>query len=112
MPCFHTTTIGSQKVKKRGKILFRGDGPSSAESVELKDRQLLEIVTVKIPIGTSCETMKKLCVEDHGGHCTDEGEKCCEIDACVVCFEGWTGPNCNIRKGYREMTSLLLIFCL
>jgi len=89
---------GSQKEKKRGQILFRGDGPSSAESVELENKRFLEVVTVRIPINTSCGTMKKMCMEDHGGHCTDDGEKCCEIDACVVCFAGWTGPNCNIRK--------------
>merc|ERR1719312_735755 len=73
---------GSQKEKKRG----------------LDNRELLKTVTKKIPTGTSCETMKKLCVEDYGGHCTDDGEKCCEIDACVVCFAGWSGPTCNIRK--------------
>ena len=82
---------GSQEEKKRG----------------LDSKQLLKIVTEKIPTGSSCETMKKLCVEDYGGHCTDDGEKCCEIDACVVCYAGWSGPTCNIRKGYREMTSLL-----
>ena len=90
---------GSQKEKKRGKILFRSDG-SSAESVESEIKQLLEIVTEKIPTGLSCEMMKKLCVEDYGGHCTDDGEKCCDIDACVVCYAGWSGPNCNIPKGY------------
>merc|ERR1719312_1051385 len=73
---------GSQEEKKRG----------------LDSKQLLEIVTEKIPTGLSCETMKKLCVEDYGGHCTDDGEKCCELDACVVCYAGWSGPTCNIRK--------------
>ena len=79
---------GSQKEKKRGKILFRSDG-SSAISVESENKQFLEIVTEKIPTGLdkkylSCETMKKLCVDYYGGHCTDDGEKCCEIGACVV----------------------------
>ena len=99
---------GSQKEEKRGKILFRSDG-SSAVSVESENKQFLEIVTEKIPTGLDkkCETLKKLCVEDHGGHCTDDGEKCCELDACIVCYAGWSGPTCNIRKGYREMTSLL-----
>ena len=99
---------GSQKEKKRGKILLRSDG-SSAESVVSENKQFLEIVTEKIPTGLDkkCETLKKLCVEDYGGHCTDDGEKCCELDACIVCYAGWSGPTCNIRKGYREMTSLL-----
>merc|ERR1719308_276058 len=93
---------GSQKEKKRGKIVLRSDG-SSAESVVSENKQFLEIVTEKIPTGLdkkylSCETLKKLCVEDHGGHCTDDGEKCCELDACIVCYAGWSGPTCNIRK--------------
>merc|ERR1719308_712359 len=93
---------GSQKEKKRGKILLRSDG-SSAEFVVSEHKQFLEIVTEKIPTGLdkkylSCETLKKLCVEDHGGHCTDDGEKCCEMDACIVCYAGWSGPTCNIRK--------------
>merc|ERR1712133_11705 len=93
---------GSQKEEKRGKILFRSDG-SSAVSVKSENKQFLEIVTEKIPTGLdkkylSCETLKKLCVEDHGGHCTDDGEKCCELDACIVCYAGWSGPTCNIRK--------------
>merc|ERR1712126_670393 len=99
---------GSQKEKKRGKILFRSDG-SSAISVESENKQFLEIVTEKIPTGLdkkylSCETMKKLCVDYYGGHCTDDGEKCCELDACIVCYAGWSGPTCNIRKGTWQHT--------
>merc|ERR1712111_192948 len=62
---------GSQNEKKRGKILLRSDG-SSAEFVVSENKQFLEIVTEKIPTGLdkkslSCETLKKLCVEDHEG---------------------------------------------
>jgi len=92
---------GSQKEEKRGKILFRSDG-SSAESVESENKPgHVEFVVLEIPTGTSCETMKELCVE-RGGHCTDDGEKCCEIDACFVCFDGWTGPNCDIPEESNE----------
>merc|ERR1719308_31033 len=100
---------GSQKEKKRGKIVLRSDG-SSAESVVSENKQFLEIVTEKIPTGLdkkylSCETLKKLCVEDHGGHCTDDGEKCCELDACIVCYAGWSGPTCNIQSSSSGQSS-------
>ena len=90
--------------KKIRKILFRNSdgGPASIEFID--EENGLDVVKVSLTRDT-CKDRQKICKDDYRGHCTDEGGKCC--GSCVVCYEGWTGPNCQTPKGHLEMMSIL-----